>query len=485
MDLKLQMGAFPGCGTASSGERNNMKSIVMINFYRAVLILFVVSVLAGCGGGETAVSTPAPDAPVETKSAVQTITAGQINALATIKPIQQRTLSFGAGAVIKNIPVRVGEPVAVGQMLAELDTTKLELSLQQAQEEVAVRQAELAELTSETFAAQAALENQQAIAQAEVALLTKELALEKAVIAGSDGEVIQAQARVDELALAISQGWASLPDDAVTIAQAELTRAQIAYDEAAYEYQKSVDRQWEQDEVHDAYKSGLTQTELNLQQAQASLAAAQGNESAHAVGVNIYATQKQQAEWQLAQALTAQQTFTMTLSVMEAEIEAAQLELARLQAWQNPYLDENSPATLRAEARLRQAQIELNCIENELAAATIEAPFTGVVTAVSLEPGEWANAGTPVIEIMDTSGWLAETTNVSELKIGRVAVGQEATVQIHALDGAILQGQVMLISPIAVVQQGDTTYSLTIKLEPTELALHPGMNAQAAIMTGN
>jgi HlyD family secretion protein len=107
-----------------------------------------------------------------------------------------------------------------------------------------------------------------------------------------------------------------------------------------------------------------------------------------------------------------------------------------------------------------------------------------VVTAVSLKPGEWANAGTPVIEIMDTSGWLAETSNVSELEIGQIAVGQDAAVQIHALDGAILRGQVMLISPIAVVQQGDTTYSLTIELEPTELALHPGMNAQATITTG-
>ncbi|MCP4419106.1 MAG: HlyD family efflux transporter periplasmic adaptor subunit [Chloroflexi bacterium] len=460
----------------------NMKSI---RFYCAIVAGLMAILLVGCGGGETAVSTPPADNTIveEVDLVVAATTSnGSISALATIKPIQQLNLSFGASAVVENISVRVGEAVTAGQLLAMLEKSELELSLQTAQEEVVVRQGDLAELTSETYAAQAALENQQAIAQAEVVLLTQELALEKAILNGAEGEVIQAQAQIDELALRISQGWASLPDDAVTIAQADLTRAQIAYDTAAYEYQKSLDREWESDELRDAYSSGLTQAELSLQQAQAALAAAQGNESAHAVGVNIHATQKQQAELALAQAIMTQQTYTMTLTIMEAEIAVAQLELERLQTWQNPYLDESSPAIFMAEARLRQAQIEVNRLENELTGATIEAPFVGVITAVYLQPGEWANAGTAVIEIMDTSGWLAETSNVSELEIGRIAIGQEATVRVHAVEGAELAGEVAIISPIAVVQQGDTTYSLTIALESTDLVLRSGMNAQVEIL---
>ncbi|MCP4421900.1 MAG: HlyD family efflux transporter periplasmic adaptor subunit [Chloroflexi bacterium] len=200
------------------------------------------------------------------------------------------------------------------------------------------------------------------------------------------------------------------------------------------------------------------------------------------MGVNIYATQKQQAELALTQAIMAQQTYTMTLTIMEAEIAVAQLELERLQTWQNPYLNESSPATLMAEARLRQAQIEVNRLENELAATMIEAPFDGLVTAVYLQPGEWANAGTAFIEIIDTSGWLVETSNISELEIGQIVIGQEATVLVHAVDSAELEGHVAIISPIAVVQQGDTTYSLTIALEPTNLPLRSGMNAQVEIL---
>jgi hypothetical protein len=41
---------------------------------------------------------------------------------------------------------------------------------------------------------------------------------------------------------------------------------------------------------------------------------------------------------------------------------------------------------------------------------------------------------------------------------------------------------VVTISPVAVVQQGDTTYTLMIELEPTGLNLRPGMTAQVEIV---
>ena len=59
---------------------------------------------------------------------------------------------------------------------------------------------------------------------------------------------------------------------------------------------------------------------------------------------------------------------------------------------------------------------------------------------------------------------------------------QEAQVQVLALQGETLRGRVDAISPVAVVQQGDTTYTLMIELEPTDLNLRPGMNAQVEIL---
>jgi multidrug resistance efflux pump len=172
------------------------------------------------------------------------------------------------------------------------------------------------------------------------------------------------------------------------------------------------------------------------------------------------------------------------VAALEAEVELAQLQLEALQAWENPYLDPAPPEEIaQARARLRQAELSVAQLELQLQGAELRAPFDGVVSAVYLRPGEWALPGTPVVEIIDTTHWYVETRNVSELTIGQVQVGQEAQVQVLALRGETLRGHVATISPVAVVQQGDTTYTLMIKLEPTDLNLRPGMNAQVEILS--
>jgi multidrug resistance efflux pump len=111
----------------------------------------------------------------------------------------------------------------------------------------------------------------------------------------------------------------------------------------------------------------------------------------------------------------------------------------------------------------------------------IRAPFDGVISAVFVSAGEWAAAGAPVVEAIDTARWVVETRNVSELNIGKIQARQEAEVQILALAGSTLRGHVEAISPVALVQQGDTTYTLIIGLESTGLNLRPGMNVQVEI----
>ena len=59
--------------------------------------------------------------------------------------------------------------------------------------------------------------------------------------------------------------------------------------------------------------------------------------------------------------------------------------------------------------------------------------------------------------------------------------------QIHpfrlALRGETLTGRVIAISPDAVVQQGDITYTLIISLDPCQLNLRPGMTTQVEILS--
>jgi len=163
-------------------------------------------------------------------------------------------------------------------------------------------------------------------------------------------------------------------------------------------------------------------------------------------------------------------------------VEQAQQDLDALTAWTNPLLDPAPPeAIAQARARLRQAELAVDQVRWHVAGAEIRAPFDGVISAVYAHPGEWAAAGMPALQVIDTTRWTVETRSVSELSIGQIQIGQDAEVQILALENQVVRGQVASISPVAVVQQGDTTYTLLIALEPTDLALWSGMNAQVHV----
>ena len=90
--------------------------------------------------------------------------------------------------------------------------------------------------------------------------------------------------------------------------------------------------------------------------------------------------------------------------------------------------------------------------------------------------------GEMMVELLDTSRWRIETRNVGELQIGKIQIGQDVQVSVNAFKNETLSGRVVAISPVAIVQQGDTTYTLSIELEPTDLNLWPGMTAQVEII---
>jgi hypothetical protein len=56
---------------------------------------------------------------------------------------------------------------------------------------------------------------------------------------------------------------------------------------------------------------------------------------------------------------------------------------------------------------------------------------------------------------------------------------------VNAFNSVTLNGHVVSISPTAIVQQGNTTYTLSIAVEPTDLNLWPGMTAQVEILLDN
>jgi multidrug resistance efflux pump len=424
---------------------------------------------------------------------------------------------------------------------AEIALRVAQWGLDEAEKELErqIAQAELDLAAAQERLAQAKKTNTDAVAQAELDLAAAQTQLTQAketntdAIAQAELALSVAQERLAQLRARESEYSAQVVTARVSLAQAEdaLKRAEI-------ENQKAQDRHWEPQEVHDAYARSLQQAEWNQEVAQAQYDQALDSLEVRAHELTIQELAVAQAEAKLTQlrrgvdpllalkVRQAQQELDQlkegvgpllsigvqqaqqgldwlkedmapalannevnqsqrsgALAALEAEVELAQLQLETLRSWENPYLDPAPPEqTAQARARLRQAELTMAQLELQLQGAELRAPFDGVIAAVYLHSGEWGAPGVPVVEIIDTTRWYVETRNVSELTIGQVQVGQEARVQVLALRGETLHGRVATISPVAVVQQGDTTYTLMIELEPTDLNLRPGMNAQVEIL---
>jgi len=453
-------------------------------------LMLVVLFTAGCQDKTTPRPTPIPSTSLVAPSGVET---GHITALGTIRPAQTLQLSFGASGTVRTVKVRLGAEVKPGDLLAELDTAALESELQSAREEVARRQAALDGLMDGPDAAtigRAESEHAQQVAQAEIALQMARWQLEQARLQEQADlrdhalAVALAQSKLEQLDLQLAQARAQSPAAEVVIAQIGLTRAQDALGAAQVEYQKALDRPWEPQRIRDAHARAVQQAQQEVQLARAQLDSALSAQRAHALSLELLAAQRDATEAQLTQTLDAQAAYTVTLRLLAAEVDLAQLRLEGLQAWTNPHLDPVPPHEIaQTKALLRQAELAVAQSRAETQGAEMRAPFDGVISAIYLSPGEWGAPGVPVLEVMDTSHWYVETRNVGELSIGQVQVGQKVLVRVHAFQRAVLHGRVATISPVAVVQQGDTTYTLMIELDPTELNLRPGMNVRVEIQT--
>ena len=101
----------------------------------------------------------------------------------------------------------------------------------------------------------------------------------------------------------------------------------------------------------------------------------------------------------------------------------------------------------------------------------------GNPTAIAnLQPGQ------VVIVLAKLDNLKIETTDLSELNIATVDIGQPVSVYVEALDKKF-QGTVTAISPISDTIGGDVVFKVTVQLEEQPLDLLWGMSADVEIQT--
>lgn len=132
--------------------------------------------------------------------------------------------------------------------------------------------------------------------------------------------------------------------------------------------------------------------------------------------------------------------------------------------------------------QLAVAKAQLDAALDTLSSYVLTAPFNGVVADVNVKAGEQVGTDTRAVSIADFSTWTVETTDVTELEVVKLNVGQKVNLIPDALPDLQLTGEITQISNAYTQQGGDIIYTVTIRVNETDPRLRWGMTVEAVFL---
>jgi membrane fusion protein, multidrug efflux system len=152
-----------------------------------------------------------------------------------------------------------------------------------------------------------------------------------------------------------------------------------------------------------------------------------------------------------------------------------------------------------AQAALAQAQAELSTARLNFGYTVIRAPIDGYVGDRSAQVGAYVTAGTHLLSVVPSRGLWVDA-NFKEDQIGRMTVGQLATVIVDVMPGRKFHGRVLSVAPatgavFSVIPPQNATGNFTkiVQRVPIRIALdsdvippgllRPGLSTNVAVDT--
>jgi HlyD family secretion protein len=347
---------------------NEMKQIMC-----GLVVIFLALMLVGCAAQAGAQSAAQQTATVQRGDLTATLSAA-----GTAEAQAQMTLTFQTSGQIKAINVKTGDSVRAGQVLAQLDSTALEMAVAKAQvtletSKVSLEQTKEGPTAAEVQSAKASLASAQAAYQAAL----DKYNLSDAQLAVARAEVDKAKATLQRAQLAYDwekNNW--LDADPTQSAQKEsLDDAQSAYDLAVLSYNQTAagindsalqsaasavaEAQYKLDDLLNtptpediaAAEAQVKQDEASLQQAQLQLAQASIVAPFDGIIADVYAQVGQRAS-------TSTDVVALAdLSRLNLAVTLAEVDMPKVEAGQ-------------------QAEITFDAVSSQV--------FTGTVTEIDL-----------------------------------------------------------------------------------------------------
>jgi multidrug resistance efflux pump len=134
-----------------------------------------------------------------------------------------------------------------------------------------------------------------------------------------------------------------------------------------------------------------------------------------------------------------------------------------------------------AEQQLSNAQSQLLSAQASLEDLDLVAPFDGTVAQILPRPNEWVAPGQPIFVMADLNTLRVETTDLNEIDLVQIELGDRATVSFDALPEVAVDGVITFISPKAEEGTG-VNYTVVIELDEIPSGVQWGMTAFADIL---
>lgn len=410
-----------------------MKKKLMLGFILSVMLLSLLGATAcnSLGGSQDTVNQQ-----------LVTVTRGDltmsVSGKGKIETSREARLTFGSAGKVEKMLVKEGDRVKTGDVLAKLDTSPLELALNQSQ--MAVTQAELA-LTQAQLAQQTAEYNLENTRNSEDTLKLS---------------LLNAQIALDTARNNLAAGITAIDFNTIL---AELNKAKAWYD-----YVKRMPQ------------AGIGDSDswsLALDRAQERLDIAQANYDNTLAGYDSRQVNLKKKQVEAA---------GMSVALAQKNID----ELGKSIALQELQVASTEQAARQAQQAVDLARASLADSRRQLGETTIYAPFDGVVSMVLAKEGDIipspSMAPQTIIKMIDPDS-LELVIEVDEIDIPQVKMAQEVIVNVDALPKAVFTGRVTAIYPVPSEVGGVVLYTVRINLDiQGESEIKVGMSASANIV---
>ncbi len=436
----------------------------------AVIIVALIGMVVSSGNGE----------PPKTYAVERGTITQEVTVTGKTKPVTDIRLAFEKAGTISRVPVKVGDQVVPGDILAELSNTELRAQLAEANANLAVQEAKLAELK------RGSRPEDIQVKQTELKKAEQDLANEYQSVFDILND---AYVKADD---AVRKDT----DDLFT--NDEETNPQLTF--TVFDTQKEIDAEFKRQQASGelrTWKSELdtlvsrptdrTLIDQDIAKATAHLLlireflnkamdAVLASASLSATTANTYKSSITTARTSVATALSNVSTQAQTIASQKVTVLKIQDELALKLAG-------SAPETITAqEAQVLQASANVDVARAQLAKTAIRSPIAGVVTKQDAEIGEIAQPNTPLVAVIST-GQLEIEANVPEVDMAKINVGDPANITLDAYgDDVVFAGQVAAVDPAETVVEGVPTYRTTFTLTEPNSAIKPGLTANITVI---